>query len=92
MLFDFYLPDYNICIEYDGIQHYIPKIIHNGMTQEAANYTHEQTKIHDKIKNEYCKKHTIPLIRIPYWELEDDNISYYLFDNLQKYGAILKIA
>ena len=92
LLFDFYLPDYNICIEYDGIQHYIPKIIHNGMTQEAANYTHEQTKIHDKIKNEYCKKHTIPLIRIPYWELEDDNISYYLFDNLQKYGAILKIA
>ena len=23
--FDFYLPEYNICIEYDGIQHFIPK-------------------------------------------------------------------
>ncbi len=22
--FDFYLPDYNMCIEYDGLQHYRP--------------------------------------------------------------------
>lgn len=24
LVFDFYLPDYNICIEYDGIQHFKP--------------------------------------------------------------------
>lgn len=31
-----------------------------------ANY--EMTKIHDEIKNKYCKLHNIDLLRIPYWE------------------------
>lgn len=86
--FDFYLTDFNICIEFDGIQHYIPKIINRGMTQEDAEYTHLKTVEHDKIKNKYCKDNNIGLIRIPYWEYDDDNIEYYLFDNLVKFKAI----
>ena len=57
--FDFYLPDYNLCIEFDGEQHYKPKF---GMDSFI------QTQKHDKIKNEYCKLHNIELLRIPYWE------------------------
>lgn len=53
--FDFYLPDFNCCIEYDGRQHYVPV------------YGEEQLKIQqsiDNIKNEYCEKNKIRLIRI----------------------------
>ena len=59
--FDFYLPDYNTLIEYDGIQHFVAG---------AGNFDNlekfKKTQEHDKIKNEYAKKHNINLIRIPY--------------------------
>lgn len=59
--FDFYLPQFNIAIEYDGRQHY-----------EAIDYfggekSYKQTVKHDNIKDEYCQKHDIKLIRIPYF-------------------------
>lgn len=57
--FDFYLPDYNLCIEFDGQQHYEPRF---------GNEEFEVTKKHDEMKNQYCKEHNINLLRIPYWE------------------------
>jgi very-short-patch-repair endonuclease len=57
--FDFYLPDYNLCIEFDGEQHYKPKFGESSFMQ---------TQKHDNIKNEYCKTHNIKLLRIPYWD------------------------
>lgn len=62
--FDFYLPDLNICIEYDGIQHFKPIDIFGGDDGFV------QRCINDKIKNEYCEVHNIKLFRIKY----DDNI------------------
>ena len=59
MPFDFYLPNYNLCIEFDGAQHYRPVF---------GEHNFEQTQKHDKIKNEYCESHNIELLRIPYWE------------------------
>ena len=56
--FDFYLPDYNTCVEFDGDQHYRPYERFGG---EAA---FEKQKIRDNIKNEYCKNNNIRLIRI----------------------------
>lgn len=58
--FDFYLPDYNACIEYDGIQHYEPVDLFGGI--EAFG----KTKIHDNIKNLYCQQNGILLLRIKY--------------------------
>ena len=58
--FDFYLPEYNICIEYDGEQHFKP-ITHFGGQEKF-----EQRKDADKIKTQYCKNSNIKLIRIPY--------------------------
>jgi len=58
--FDFYLPEYNMCIEYDGIQHFEPIEYWGGL----KNFEYIQK--HDKIKNKYCKKHNIKLIRIEY--------------------------
>lgn len=57
--FDFYLQDYNLCIEFDGEQHYKPKF---GLDNFI------QTQKHDQIKNKYCETHNIELLRIPYWE------------------------
>lgn len=36
------------------------------MTEEKL----KENQIRDKIKNEWCKKNNIPLIRIPYTELD----------------------
>jgi very-short-patch-repair endonuclease len=55
--FDFYLPEYNICIEYDGQQHFIPVF---------GEEKFKRLKINDKIKDEYCKKNGINLLRISY--------------------------
>lgn len=60
--FDFYLPDYNCCIEYDGAQHYKKVDLWGG--QEYLS----QRQHNDKIKNDYCIKNNIRLIRIRYDE------------------------
>lgn len=69
--FDFYLPDCNTIIEYDGEQHYKPIF---------GEETLELTQKHDQIKNEYCVDNNIRLIRIPYWE--QDNLEEYLENEL----------
>ena len=60
--FDFYLPDYNVCIEYDGIQHFKPIDAFGGQI-----YFQNIVK-HDAIKTNYCTENNIYLIRIRYDE------------------------
>ena len=71
LYFDFYLPDYNICIEYDGEQHF-SKNYRGWFTKENQ----EQIQKRDTIKNNYCKKCNIKLIRIPYWDYSKLNSEY----------------
>ena len=63
--FDFYLPDYNICIEYDGRQHFMP-IDFSGKGERYAIDAFKVVQLHDQIKTEYCKHCNIDLLRIPY--------------------------
>ena len=63
--FDFYLPDKNIIIEYDGEQHFAP-VDFKGRGLEDAKRIFIESKQRDEIKNQYCQKHDIHLIRIPY--------------------------
>ena len=63
--FDFYVNDSYI-IEYDGRQHFIQG---NGVYDNKEKFT--KTREHDKIKNNYCFQHDIPIIRIPYTELDN---------------------
>lgn len=65
LTFDFYLPEHNICIEYDGEQHFKPIKIFGG------NLYFKQIKYHDKIKTQYCKTNNIELIRIPYTKFKN---------------------
>lgn len=77
--FDFYLPNKNIIIEYDG-QHHFKPVTFNGISNEEALKNHKTIKYHDELKNEYCKNNGINLIRIPYWEFK--NIDLILKEKL----------
>lgn len=66
--FDFYLPQYNACIEVDGVGHYRP--VNYAKDKETAQKIYEIRVITDKIKTDYCKKNNVPLLRLPFWEIE----------------------
>ena len=68
--FDFYLPEYNIAIEFDGEQHYRP-VQFGGMSLERAEEEFIKTQERDKSKNQYCKDNNILLHRIPYHQLNN---------------------
>ena len=68
--FDFYIPSLNICIEFDGKQHYIP-VRFGGISHEAAVEALATCQKNDQIKNEYCEANDIPLLRIPYMRLDE---------------------
>lgn len=76
--FDFYLPNYNLCIEYDGEQHYRP-VNFGGVTDEKANLNFDITVKHDNIKNNYCKNNGISLLRIPYFKNIEEELNNFLF-------------
>jgi len=67
--FDFYIPDYNLCIEFDGKQHFEVNEYFGGIK------SFKKQKLRDSIKTEYCKNNNINLLRIPYNDIDDiDNI------------------
>ncbi len=76
-----------LLIEYDGKQHFEP-VNFGGISDERAKENFEKIKLHDQIKNDYCKQNNIPLLRIPYWEF--DNIEEILKNELIKYTLVGK--
>lgn len=74
--FDFYLPNLNMCLEYDGIQHSEACDIFGGYDGL------KKLKFKDEIKNEYCKINNIKLLRISYTEF--NNIEHILEKELKK--------
>lgn len=72
--FDFYLPDFNICIEFDGIQHF------ESVEFFGGNDKFNIRKQNDVIKNKFCTENNIKLIRIPYYDI--NNIEYILKNEL----------
>lgn len=71
--FDFYLPDYNILIEFDGIQHF---------KEGSGIYDSKQqvlkTQKRDLIKTKFAKDYGYTLIRIPYTSYDDINLNMLL--------------
>ena len=59
------------------------------MSDEEAEQELLNVQRRDKIKDDYCKKNGIKLIRIPYWKSE--YMEEYLFDELVKNGVIEEI-
>lgn len=67
--FDFYIPNKNSVIEYDGKQHFEP--MHYSKNEEENIKNFKECQIRDEIKNNYCINNKIKMIRIPYWEFEN---------------------
>ena len=64
--FDFFLPQYNLLIEVDGMQHYkFLKVFY----KKRQDFLKAQER--DRRKNSYCLAHNILLYRIPYFEIEN---------------------
>lgn len=64
--YDFYVPEGNYLIEYDGQQHF--HYTNLGWNDKEH---YEKVKENDSIKDEYCRENGIPLIRIPYTQFDD---------------------
>ena len=79
--FDFAVFDDNdeidFLIEFQGIQHYKPKSKFGGIAGL------KKQQFYDMRKREYCNKHDIKLILIPYWD--EDIVSYDYIMNLAGY-------
>lgn len=76
--FDFFLPDFNLCIEFQGIQHYQPTVFRINRKnktkeelQEEAKKKFERSQINDKKKEIYCQEKGINLLVVPYYQKED---------------------
>ena len=79
--YDFFIPDQNILIEYQGIQHYQPFDYFGGEDKFKV-----QQK-HDKMKADYAKEHDYTLITIPYTEDTFSKIKKYLVKHGLKLSA-----
>ena len=85
--FDFYLPQYNVCIEYQGIQHY--EAIPFRQKRTEGNYRKAEEKLkgqqkRDQIKRDFCKENKIILLEIKY--LDFNNIESILEEFLKRIG------
>ncbi|WP_050697720.1 hypothetical protein [Anaeromassilibacillus senegalensis] len=66
--FDFVVEKDNhlFAIEFDGSQHF------GNSNYWGDHLQRSKISLHDRLKNEYCTQHNIPLLRIPYWWLRSD--------------------
>jgi hypothetical protein len=75
--FDFYLPDFNLAIEYQGEQHFRD----NAFFKEDLSTTQKR----DEIKRKYCKENNIELLEIKYTKLKEiDTILSSKFNDYRK--------
>lgn len=67
--FDFYIPKYNMCIEFQGSQHYDPGFyIRKKKSQEEGMKKYLIQKKHDEMKKNYCIQNNINFLEIKYTE------------------------
>ena len=76
--FDFYLPNHNLCIEFQGGQHY------ETFRFETDTIELEKRKYRDAIKKQYCLDHNIKLLEIRY----DENVEEKLIKFLKEQSFI----
>lgn len=80
---DFYLPDLNTIIEYDGIQHYEPVDYFTGNHSNSIKEYKEQV-YRDSLVNKYCISNKINLLRISYKDKNrmENIITTYIRDGI----------
>lgn len=76
--YDFYLPNYNLLLEYQGE-------FHDGTANQQTEIGFKKQQYHDMLKRNYAKNNNIELLEIWYWEF--DNIKNILESRLLKQSA-----
>lgn len=76
--YDFYLPDFNLLIEYQGQYH--DGSIRKVKPHIQSDNKWERQQLSDKLKKEYAQTHNIKLLEIWYWDY--DNIEKILAKEL----------
>jgi hypothetical protein len=61
------LPDFNTCIEFDGIQHFKP------IQDFGGEKGFLDVKKRDEVKNKWCSENNVKLIRIKYNQMSEIN-------------------
>lgn len=78
--FDFYLKDYNACIEVDGEQHFYNNGFYLKSNRPDTSFEDRQKK--DKIKDDFCKENRILLIRLKYNKIRNGEFEKILKQQL----------
>lgn len=66
LIFDFWIPAFNLLIEYDGEQHYQEVPFGKNPARELLNI-----QVRDNIKTTFARENGIRLLRIPYWQINN---------------------
>lgn len=66
--YDFFIPSYNLLIEFQGEQHERP-VVFKGLTRKIAEERFIKQQEHDKRKREYTASHDIKLLEIWYYDM-----------------------
>jgi len=82
LAFDFYLPQFNTCIEYDGMQHFQPIKYWGGQEQL------EKIQFRDNIKSQYCLNNNISLLRIQNNQNIEQCLNNYLFSSQTQSNSV----
>ncbi len=79
--YDFYLPNYNLLVEFQGLQH---EKYCKGFHKSKKDFEKQQE--HDKRKHEYTKTHNIILLEIWYYDFDniEEILNNYLSINLKE--------
>lgn len=85
--FDFYLPDLNTLIEYQGEQHYRP-VQYMGCSLEEAEQNFKDQQIRDQLKRDYCEEKGYYLMEIPFDVKGVENIRNFIESYLEENNLI----
>ena len=75
--FDFYLPKYNLCIESDGSPHFQKIKWSKAWTDERMEKELRLNQHRDDIKNKYCEKNGIALLRLNNLKTFEEKLTEY---------------
>lgn len=79
--FDIFLPEYMTAIEIQGWHHYKPYKYSSKQTDEKTKF--EEQKIKDQLKREWCIKHNVNLIEIPYYKVRRNSSIKKIIDEIK---------
>ena len=78
--YDFFLPQYNMLIEFDGEQHFAPVRIKGRLSQDQAIDKYQRCVANDTKKTQYAHDHGYTLLRIRY----DEDVKARLLENITR--------